>query len=235
MNKLVIEGLREKWPVTPGINGKEERLNSAVLVMLILVDEEYHFVFQKRAANIRQPGEICFPGGRFDPKKDVGFRETAIRETSEELGVAKEKIRVIGMLDTIIAPMGTTVDAFLGTVDVGGVHDLRISSQEVAKVFTVPVAFFEDIEPEAYEIYFVAHPSFTNHTGAEVISFPAKELGLSERYWKPWGNAPYNVYVYRVAGEIIWGITARLIRDVISKIKTLSVQQGDRVGRELAD
>jgi peroxisomal coenzyme A diphosphatase NUDT7 len=223
VNKLVMEGLREKWPVTPGINGKEERFNSAVLVLLILVDEEYHFVFQKRAANIRQPGEICFPGGKFDPKIDVGFRETAIRETSEELGVAREKISVIGTLDTIIAPMGTTVDAFLGIIDVGSLDNLRISSEEVEKVFTVPVSYFEDIEPEAYEIYFTAHPSYTNQTGAEVISFPAKELGLSERYWKPWGNAPYNVFVYRVAGEIIWGITARLIRDVIAKIKNLAV------------
>ncbi|MFZ3129566.1 MAG: hypothetical protein WA125_00300, partial [Desulfosporosinus sp.] len=72
--------------------------------------------------------------------------------------------------------------------------------------------------------YFTAHPSYTNHTGTEVISFPAKELGLPERYWKPWGNARYNIFVYRVAGETIWGITARLVRDVIAKIKSLMVQ-----------
>ena len=81
MDKLVIEGLKDKLPVVPGINGKEEYFNSAALVLLMLVNEEYHFVFEKRAANIRQAGEICFPGGKFDPDQDASFLDTAIRET----------------------------------------------------------------------------------------------------------------------------------------------------------
>lgn len=221
MDKLAIEALKEKLPVIPGINGKEEYFNSAVLVLLMLVDEEYHFVFQKRAATIRQAGEICFPGGKFEPEIDSDFRETAIRETSEELGVANEKICVIGTLDTIIAPMGATVDAFLGIVNIGSLDDLRISPEEVEKVFSVPVSYFEDTEPEAYKVNLIVHPSYTNHAGEEVISFPAKELGLPERYSRPWGNVMSNIFVYRVAGETIWGITARLIRDVITKMKSL--------------
>lgn len=216
-----MEGLKEKLPVIPGINGKDEYFSSAVLVLLMLVNKEYHFVFQKRAANIRQAGEICFPGGSFEPELDTSFRETAIRETSEELGVNCEKIRVIGKLDTIIAPLGITVNAFLGIVDIGGLDDLRISTAEVEKVFTVPVSYFVDTEPEAYKVNFFAHPSYTNHAGEEVIIFPAQELGLPKRYWRPWETTKYNIFVYRVAGETIWGITARLVRDVVAKIKSL--------------
>lgn len=219
MNKLTIEGLKKKLPVVPGLNGKEEYFNSAVLVLLMLVDEEYHFVFEKRAAMIRQAGEICFPGGKFDPDKDMNFRETALRETAEELGITPEKITIIGPLDTVVGTMGVTVDAFLGILDIYGLEDLKISLDEVEKIFTVPVSYFENTEPEVYQVNLTAQPSYINQAGVEVITFPAKELGLPERYTRPWGNMMNNVFVYRVVGETIWGITARLIRDVTSKIK----------------
>ena len=34
----------------------------------------------------RQPGEICFPGGKVEPD-DLDQKQCAIRETSEELGI----------------------------------------------------------------------------------------------------------------------------------------------------
>lgn len=221
MDKLIIESLKEKLPVVPGINGKEEYFNSAVLVLLMLINEEYHFVFQKRAAMIRQAGEICFPGGKFDPAQDASFRETAIRETTEELGVPSEKIRMIGTLDTVFSNMGATVDAFLAILEVDSLDDLRISPDEVERVFTIPVSYFENTEPEIYRVNIVVQPSYINEDGEEVVIFPVEELGLPERYTRPWGNVMSKIYVYRVAEVTIWGITARLIRDVIAKIKSL--------------
>lgn len=221
MDKFMIEGLKEKLPVVPGINGKEEYINCAVIVLLMLVNDDYYFVFEKRAATIRQAGEICFPGGKFDPDRDTGFLETALRETVEELGVAFGQIRIIGALDTIFAPMGTTVEAFLGVIDISSLDDLHINPAEVERIVTIPVAYFENHEPEVYKVNMRVHPSYVNEVGEEVICFPAKELGLPERYTSPWGNATINIFVYRVAGVTIWGITARLIKDVITKIKSL--------------
>ncbi|MBC2723391.1 MAG: CoA pyrophosphatase [Desulfosporosinus sp.] len=204
--------------VAPGINGKDEYFNSAVLALLMLVDEEFHFVFQKRAASIRQAGEICFPGGKFDPCKDADFKETAIRETAEELGVPLDKIQVVGTLDTVVAT-GTTVDAFLGVIDINSLDDLHINPDEVERIFSIPVSYFETTEPEVYKVNIVAYPSYVNQAGEEVILLPVKELGLPERYTRPWGNTLNNVYVYRVAGVTIWGITARLIKDVMTKMR----------------
>lgn len=207
--------------MVPGINGKEEYFNSAVLVLLMVVGEEYHFVFEKRAATIRQAGEICFPGGKFDSDKDSDFRDTALRETVEELGINLEKLTIIGTLDTVVGTMGVTVDAFLATIDIHSLDDLSINLDEVEKVFTVPVSYFENTEPEVYKVNLSVQPSYISPTGEEVITFPTKELGLPERYTKPWGNKIGNVFVYRVAGETIWGITARIIRDVTAKINSL--------------
>lgn len=219
MDKTMLRDLTKRMPKVPGISGKDEYFNSAVLALLILVNEEYHFVFEKRSAAIRQGGQICFPGGKFDPEKDDDFKETAIRETVEELGVAYDKISIIGRLDTVFSVIGSTVDTFLGVIDINSLDDLNINPDEVEKVFSVPVSYFENTEPEVYRVSITANPSYINHAGEEVVLLPAKELGLPEMYTRPWGNIMNNVYVYKVAGETIWGITARLIRDVISKIK----------------
>lgn len=220
MKKSDLEGLLSKLPATPGINGKEEYFNSAVLVPLILIEEEYHFLFEKRSASIRQPGEICFPGGAFDQDKDANYLETAIRETKEELGIDPGHIRIIGSLDLNITPTGATVDAFLSVVDNGGLNQLSINTDEVEEIFTIPVSYFEQTEPEVYQVALKAHPSHLNQNGEEIVSFPVKLLGLPEQYSKPWGNAKRRIYVYHTEKGMIWGLTARLIRDVASRLKS---------------
>lgn len=219
MDRLMLNKLKDALPSEPGINGKDEYINCAVLVLVMLIGDEYHFVFEKRAANIRQAGEICFPGGKFDPRQDKNFLETALRETVEELGVDAGKIQIIGRLETVIAPMGTTADVFLGVIDIRSLADLQINRSEVEKVFTVPVSYFVDNDPDVYKVNVTAHPTYVNEEGEEVVSFPAQKLGLPKRYFNPWPIAPYSIYAYRVAGEIIWGMTARLVRNVIAKIR----------------
>ena len=56
---------------TPTLMG--ERGGSAVLVPLVRQDGEYCLLYEIRSANVRQPGEVCFPGG----KREAG--ETAIQ------------------------------------------------------------------------------------------------------------------------------------------------------------
>lgn len=63
MNKEDLILLTKNLPSVQGILGKEEYFNFAVLIPLISIDDGYNFLFEKRAANIRQAGEICFPGG----------------------------------------------------------------------------------------------------------------------------------------------------------------------------
>src|ERR1035437_2226725 len=95
MGTINIEKLKYVLPKIPGILRKKEYFNSAVLIPLVWYNEEYHFLFEKRGAKIRQGSEICFPGGEYDPSSDKSLLETAIRETMEELGIKKEKIKVI--------------------------------------------------------------------------------------------------------------------------------------------
>ena len=205
---------KQNLPQFPGVQGREKYFNSAVLIPLVLINEQYHFLFQKRASNIRQGGEICFPGGKYDPKIDLDYSKTAIRETVEELGLTEEKIKIEGRLDTLVAPMGAIIDAFVGRIEIKRLNELSINKKEVEDVFCLPVSFFENETPEEYKVRVMVESSYIDN-GEERILLPAKELGLPERYHKPWGGTFHSIYLYNTEKGTIWGITAELIREVI--------------------
>ncbi len=216
-----LELLKDSLPVVPGMLDKKELFFSSVIVLLAFLDGEYHFIFEKRSPNVRQGGQICFPGGQIEPGSDANSQEAAIRETVEELGISKEKIKIIGRLDTFIAPLGVSVEAFVGVADITDLAELNIATSEVEYVFSVPVSFFVENEPKEYDTIVRVHPSYIDENGKEVVLFPARELGLSEMYTKPWGGRRLKMYIYYVKNETIWGITARFINDVVEKIKQL--------------
>ncbi|MHB8337676.1 MAG: NUDIX hydrolase [Ignavibacteriaceae bacterium] len=216
MNQKDIVKLKSRLPKKPGIMGKENYFNSAVLIPLILIKGEYHLLFEKRAAGIRQGSEVCFPGGEFDPGIDKNFRDTAVRETFEEIGVKKTKIKIIGQLDTLIGPMGVTVEPFIGVLDLPGISKIVFDKNEVEKIFTVPYSFFERKIPEKYSVRLQVNPIEVDDKGNEIKTFPAAELHLPPKYNKLWHGKQHSIFVYKTSGEVIWGITAELIHELVS-------------------
>jgi coenzyme A diphosphatase NUDT7 len=214
LSENLIDRLKQNLPEHPGILGREDLVNTAVIVPLVFFDGDPHFLFQKRSETIRQGGEICFPGGRFDVHKDMDIRETAIRETSEELGIHRNAITIIGQLDTLVAHMGVTVDSFVATLSIGSPEELNINRSEVERIFFLPLSLFRNA-PEEYSVLLSIQPSVTDELGNEKVLFPAKELSLPDRYTRPWGHVRHNVYAYRTGEGVIWGITAAIIRAVI--------------------
>ncbi len=218
MNKEELNKLIEGLPSTPGILRKDEFFNSAVIIPFVLKDGEYHLLFEKRAANIRQGGEICFPGGEYDPKLDKNFTETAVRETVEELGIDINKINVLGILDTLIGPMAVTVDSCLAILDIKDINELNIDKTEVEKVFLVPVSYFKKNPPDIYHTQLIVHPHYTDENGNVVHLLPSKELDLPEKYNQPWKAGKRKIFVYKLKEGVLWGLTAALVREVVSRL-----------------
>ncbi len=217
MNKKELQNLLRYLPCHPGIMGKERYLNAAVLIPLIEKDNEYHFVFQKRAANIRQGGEISFPGGRFEPNTDNNCKEAAIREASEELGIEKDIINIQARLDTLISPRGISVDSFLAILEINGIEDMVPDKKEVEDVFLLPVSWFKHNSPQIYTLKHVIKPSYINKQGHCIKLLPVKELGLPSHYREPWTGMEHKVFVYHTPKALIWGITAELVYYLIKK------------------
>lgn len=218
MNFLNIERLKKNLPKIPGVLGKEEYFNSAVLIAIIKINGEENFLFEKRAANIRQGGEICFPDGEIDFSIDRTFIDTAVRETKEELGIPENKIEIIGSMNTFVGPMGVTVDPVIGLLNIDSTDEIILDDKEVEKVFTLPINFFITHKPEEYKLKMEIHPSYVNEAGENLILLPAEELGLPVKYSKPWKAKVHTVLAYRTEFGTIWGITAKLIYEFLKLV-----------------
>lgn len=78
---------------------------AAVNIVLYLKDNQWHFPLIVRSKNERDrhSGQISLPGGKRE-EMDRDFAETAIRETSEEIGLEKHYVRIIRDLSPIYIP-----------------------------------------------------------------------------------------------------------------------------------
>lgn len=200
------------------IIGRDEYLNSAVLIPFVYLNNEYSILFEKRANHIRQGGEISFPGGEVDPELDKSSRDTAIRETVEELGISKNKIKIISPFDVLINPNSVIVEPFIAELKIKTLDEINFDKKEVSKVFSVPISYFFNHQPKKYKVLHQVLP-YTKQNGKKIILLPVKELKLPAKYSKAWNNKLHNIYVYQYEQEVIWGLTARIVVELIKKIK----------------
>lgn len=218
MDRINLAELKEKLPRHPDILQKDEFLNTAVLIPLIYIDNEFHFLFEKRSAHIRQGGEICFPGGEHDENDDSDFRKTAIRETVEELGINKNDIEIAGELGILIGGSGAIIHAFIGELKLKDLNSYNIDYTEVEKIFTIPVSFFQNNPPDVFYVRLESHPYYFDEKGEKIILLPVDELKLPARYANPWGIRKRKVLVYKTGEDVVWGMTANLIHEFLNKL-----------------
>ncbi len=113
--------------------------NAAVLVPLYLHRGRLHAVFTKRQDDLRRhPGEISFPGGRYD-EGEPDLRATALREANEEIGLPTDAVEIVGALQpTPTIATGYAVYPFVGLIEAG--RTWTPSANEVAEVLELPLS-----------------------------------------------------------------------------------------------
>ena len=90
-------------------NEKSADKGAAVLIPLCIKDGDVCLLYTKRSAGLRKHGrEVSFPGGRADAG-DTDAVETALRETEEEMGIARSDVDVWGSMKEISDSRGIKI------------------------------------------------------------------------------------------------------------------------------
>ena len=114
--------------------------DAAVLVPLVHRGSGIHILFTKRTAHLDDhAGQISFPGGRVEPL-DATREDTALRETEEEIGLAREAVTLLGRLPNYEIPSGFRITPVVGWIEAP--FDLALDAFEVESVFEAPLAHF---------------------------------------------------------------------------------------------
>jgi 8-oxo-dGTP pyrophosphatase MutT (NUDIX family) len=115
---------------------------AAVLVPLLDHAEGMSVLLTQRTAHLSaHAGQISFPGGRIE-EDDADAVAAALRETEEEVGLARDKVSVIGRLDTYVTGTGFEITPIVGIV--APPVALSLDPFEVAEAFEVPLGFIVD-------------------------------------------------------------------------------------------
>jgi len=115
---------------------------AAVLIPLTHFGDEWHLLYTRRGDKVEtHKGQVSFPGGACDPGEKTA-EQTALREAHEEVGIRPQDVHVLGRLTAMI-----TITSFHVTPVVGLVpwpYAFRVENAEVARVFTMPLAWLAD-------------------------------------------------------------------------------------------
>lgn len=167
----------------------ENARKSAVMILLYEKEGEIFIPFIRRVTyDGVHSGQISLPGGKAE-KSDKDFQHTALRETSEEIGIPVERIKILRQIsDLYIPPSNFLVKVFVGYL---AEKPLFVADQkEVETIIEVPVTKLLKTDNIKSKIFY--------------RSSDGKER-----------SAPY----FDVCGIEIWGATAMIISELIEIIR----------------
>ncbi|GAB6030893.1 hypothetical protein CHUAL_007725 [Chamberlinius hualienensis] len=168
---------------------RPEMKHAAVIIPLCTIDKKPSILYTKRTMYVRNGGDLSFPGGMYNSKKDKNYLETALRETEEEIGLDRNSIDIWGEFPEIQDKEGSVmihpVVGFLG--DVNG-REWKFQASEVEDVILFSMFDLCQERNQRYT-HFEEHQRFTHFQGV----YP-----------------PFPVFLHpqNPAFNRIWGLTA---------------------------
>ncbi len=165
---------------------------AAVMIPLVETGEQgLSVLLTTRTQHLHHhPGQVSLPGGMMD-KSDTSPVHTALRETSEEVGITAEYIDIIGGLDHYPTNTGFIVTPIVCQVMPG--FSLKPDPFEVEDIFMVPLSFIFDEQNHHQHSYIDRRQPGPQRTGYY--------------YQMDYGN------------RRIWGVTAAILVNFYKRLK----------------
>ncbi len=193
LNQLSLEQISQRLTRDTAIthdipsHWREDELQpAAVLIPFLRIADEWQLLYIRRASHEQDhhSGQVAFAGGKFETD-DGSLHQTALREAQEEIGIQPQHVTILGQLG-----YHHSISRFRITPVVGHMpwpYQLQLDRQEVARAFTIPLAWLAD----------------PGHHRIEQVSRD--------------GLGPFPVvYFDEYDGELLWGATARMTLSLLS-------------------
>ncbi|MCU0633376.1 MAG: CoA pyrophosphatase [Gemmatimonadaceae bacterium] len=204
--RTLAQRLDDRRAVEHAGDDPDRRWAAVAAVLRVTPDDDIELLLIRRPEKAGDPwsGHIALPGGRRDAR-DADLAATAIRETCEEVGIdLSAHGTVLGALDDL-APRNPALPPIVVRPFVALLHaDVRVTANhEVAAHYWVPLALLASPEAAAEHVVQVhAGP------GGNVPTAFARDVTETARV-----RARFPAY--RFADEIIWGLTERVVRQLL--------------------
>ena len=170
-----LPGIEAQFKLAPKMrleyNAKKIEANNPKIAAVLALfypnqNNEVSLLLTKRANYIgTHSGQISFPGGKFE-KSDLNLKETALRETFEEVGIFQEKIDIVREITEVyIPPSNFSVTPFIGILNDIPVFKLN---SEVAKIIEIP---FPDLLDDTMLASISISNSYMNENSVPCFNF----------------------------------------------------------------
>ncbi|XP_052022943.1 peroxisomal coenzyme A diphosphatase NUDT7 [Apodemus sylvaticus] len=145
----------------------------SVLLPLLARGGKLYLLFTVRSDKLRrEPGAVCFPGGKRDPV-DTDDTATALREAQEEVGLQPHQVEVVSHLVPYQLDNDALVTPVVGFLD----HNFQPqpNADEVKDVFFVPLDYF--LHPQVYYQKHITHSG--HHFIIHCFEYTDPETGVT--------------------------------------------------------
>ncbi|KAJ6624951.1 NUDIX hydrolase domain-like protein [Mycena sp. CBHHK59/15] len=215
---------------------QDRKRSAAVLIPFCNVREAPGILLQIRSRSLRShSGEISCPGGKVDDA-DLSFADTAMRETTEELGISRDRIELLGSIgppekslrgDAVWPLVGfihgnTNRTNFAGndllpSIDLSMIRR-SLSTDEVAAIFHLPLA--ELANPSRHRAYLFRNrrPYWAVEVSDLVPTVHGEIPFTSESIEEPQEDA---VEAGREGSLEVWGLTGWYLSLLSSSLSSL--------------
>lgn len=162
---------------------------AAVLIPLFREAGGWHVLFVRRTESIHDPHSGQVAfPGGRCDPQDPAPETAALREAQEEIGLDPKDVHILGRLQDLVTISNYQVTPIVAAIP--WPYPLRPSPEEVARIFTIPLSWLAD--PINRETLERKVPNYTTP--------------FSEIYFK------------RYADELLWGVSARIMVDLLTAL-----------------
>jgi len=183
---------------------RESLISAAVAIVIKNTHTGPEILLMQRAKHENDPwsGHMAFPGGKFEAQ-DKSYKNTAIRETLEEVGLPLTDDDFIGQIDDVYGlkadgVFSVHVACFVFKLD----HDVTLTANhEVADMLWLPMSYLESPD-NSYDFY---------HPHDQSLKMPA-------------------ILINEEKGQILWGLSLRMLKILYTVLgmpmNALSIEEG---------